>query len=179
MLTFASSTGYVNNEVHDTPTRKIEDAINRLVIRWAENVGRKRIARVLSEKRAQEEAEQEGVRRERGLRRDALRRELQALQHAERQRVDRLTAEIARWQESQRLRSYALALLERTASRDGGIEPTDKAAQWAAWISSRADQLDPLVEAEPSILGLGFEEYEQRSGGLEATDAPSSEPPAR
>jgi hypothetical protein len=65
----------------------------------------------------------------------------------------RLTAEIARWQESQRLRSYALALLESDAQRVGGIEPTDKVAQWAAWISGRADQLDPLKEVEVSTQG--------------------------
>jgi len=72
-----------------------------------------------------------------------------------------------------------LALLERDAHRDGAIEPTDKVALWAAWISRRADQLDPLVEAEPSILDLSFEEYEQGVGRPEATDPPSSKPPLR
>lgn len=51
--------------------------------------------------------------------------------------------------------------------------------QWAAWISSRADQLDPLKEAEPPILALSFEEYELRIGMLETTDAPLSKPPLR
>lgn len=79
-----------------------------------------------------------------------------------------------RWQESQRLRSYAPALLEHDAHRDSAIDPTDKVARWAAWITSRADQLDPLVEAEPLILELSFEEYEQRIGRLETTDVLSS-----
>jgi hypothetical protein len=103
-----------------------------------------------------------------------LRREFQARRQAERQRVERLTVEIAPWQESQRLRSYAPALLDRDAHRDGGIEPIDKVAQWAARIASRADQLDHLVEAELSILELIFEEYEQGIGGLETTDVLSS-----
>lgn len=83
-------------------------------------------------------------------------REFHARQQIERERVDRLTTEIARWQISQWLRSHALALIERAAQRDGGVEPTDEVAQWAAWICGRADQLDPLVPCESSILDLSF-----------------------
>lgn len=68
---------------------------------------------------------------------------------------------------------------QSSAQQDGGIEPTNEVAQWTAWISSRADQLDPPVEAEPSMLDLSFEEYERGLGGLETTDAARSKPSSR
>jgi hypothetical protein len=60
-----------------------------------------------------------------------------------------------RWRLSNATRSEMAASSQPTRLSSGG-----------AWISSRAVQLEPLVQAEASILDRSFEEDEQRIGRL-------------
>lgn len=161
-LTFTSCSRYVENKAHDTPKHRLEQSLNKIVIRWAENVGRLPIERRLAEEAAAKRAEEERLRQERWARRQRLQAESSERQRAEREQFDKLRALAARWQESQQIRAYVAAV----AARDQAVHDDDR-SRWCDWAAKQADRLDPLVESERSILDMTFEEYERRVLGDE------------
>lgn len=67
---------------------------------------------------------------------------------------------MAAWEEAGRLRSFATALEQATAS--GGVSP-DIAKEWAAFARGLADRVDPLLSEKPVELRtcdyMPFEEW--------------------
>lgn len=81
-------------------------------------------------------------------RREALAQ--QAVQDAEKQKLEALKAAAIRWQQAQAIRAY-LAALERTAVSGGeGLSAAQQ--DYLAWAQAKADWLDPLVAAPDPIL---------------------------
>jgi hypothetical protein len=121
--------------------KRIEDAINDLIIRWVKEAGKARIARREEEEECQREAEEERIRRER-----------EAERRAEQSRVDRLIADADAWQKSQTLRAYIQAVEERAIREHGRIEEGSEPDCWLKWAHRQADRLDPLTPSPPSII---------------------------
>ncbi|MBL9093170.1 MAG: hypothetical protein JNL96_18275 [Planctomycetaceae bacterium] len=161
-LTFASTATYVENTARDTPKHRLEESLNKIVVRWAVNVGRLPDERRIAEERAAKYAEEERLKQEREARRQRLRLEFADRQRAERERVEKLKLLAARWQESQQIRAYIAAV----AACDQAVHDDDRSRR-CDWAMKQAERLDPLVENERSILDMTFEEYEQRFVGEE------------
>lgn len=155
-LTFASTATYVENTARDTPKHRLEEFLNKIVVRWAVNVGRLPGERRVAEERAAKYAEEERLRQEQEVRRQRLRLDFADRQRTERERVEKLKQLAARWQESQQIRAYVAAV----AARHQAVHDDDR-SRWCDWAMKQADRLDPLVESQRSILDMTFEEYEQ------------------
>ena len=164
-LSFSSTAPYVENRAHDTPKHRLEESLNKIVVRWAENVGRLPIEKRLAKERAAKRAEEERLKQEQWLRRQRLQLEFADRQRAEREQVEKLKALAARWHESRLIRAYVAAVADQTTVQDGNR------TAWCEWALNQADRLDPLVEAQPSILDLSFEQYE----GLMVSEADSGQ----
>lgn len=147
ILVLDSGEGYYG-PVHcrDTEkTRRIEDAINSLVVRWVEEAGRILMARRQEEEERRRKAEEERSRRERET-------ELRAKQESELSRLERFTTNAAAWREAENLRAYIEAAEERAIREHGRIEEGSELNHWLKWARQQADRLDPLTPSPPSIL---------------------------
>ncbi|MBN8626034.1 MAG: hypothetical protein J0M17_11135 [Planctomycetes bacterium] len=161
-LTFASTATYVENTARDTPKHRLEESLNKIIVRWAVNAGRLPGERRIAEERAAKYAEEERLRQELEARRQRLRLDFADRQRAERERVEKLKLLAARWQESQQIRAYVAAV----AACDQAVHDDDR-SQWCDWAMKQADRLDPLVDNERSILDMTFEEYDRQVTGEE------------
>jgi hypothetical protein len=132
--------------------RRIEDAINALLVRWVAEAGRLRIARRQAEEEKRRREEEERLRREREAELQRRRQELQQRQKAEQARVDKLVADAAAWRRSQVLREYILQVEQAGVARDGRIEEGGEVARWLEWARQQADRLDPFTPSPPSVL---------------------------
>lgn len=177
LLKFESTTVFIANRVHDTPKHKIESQLNKLVVRWAENVGRQRLAKIKYEERRQREAEEERIREQEDRRRAALRYEYEKQQRVEQERIQELKQEVAFWEQSRQIREYVGACRERAIARHGKIDSNSSLDRWCRWALWQADRLDPLAEAKRSVLDLSFEDFVRAETA--AATAPSTPAPPR
>ncbi|MBL9084187.1 MAG: hypothetical protein JNK76_20475 [Planctomycetales bacterium] len=129
--------------------------MNKIVVRWAENVGRLPIEKRLAEERAAKRAEEERLKQEQWVRRQRLQLEFTDRQRVEREQAEKLKALAARWHESRQIRAYIAAVAGQATVQEGNR------TEWCEWAMKQADRLDPLVEAQPSILDMSFEQYER------------------
>lgn len=166
-LSFASTAPYVENRAHDTPKHRLEESLNKIVVRWAENVGRLPIEKRLAEERAAKRAEEERLKQEQWVRRQRLQLEFTDRQRVEREQFEKLKALAARWHESRQIRAYIAAVAEQTIVQGGSR------TGWCEWAMKQADRLDPLVEAQPSVLDMSFEQYEVQVAKEDLVDSSS------
>jgi hypothetical protein len=136
----------------DKPGRRIEERINKIIIKWINQAGQTRIKQHREEEDRRARAEQERIRREKEAELKRRRDELLRQQRAEQEKVDRLLYEAECWQKSQQIRAY-LAAIERSL-RDLSQPPAADSdlTVWLRWASQQADRLDPLTPSPPSIL---------------------------
>lgn len=126
---------YENAGVADNPTRKVEDALNKFVVRL--------VRRALEAKRARAiHAEREA--------RWRVQDEKNRLEHQHRDsealRRRRLHTAAARWARHQR-RVDLLNAMERRV-RDGAVSPAERegAERWLAWATEQVKAVDPIGE---------------------------------
>jgi hypothetical protein len=149
--------------------RRIEEAINELVIRWVEEAGRLRIARRQAEEKRRRREEEERVRREREAELQRRRQELHEKQRAEQAHVDHLLSEATVWRQSQTLHAYIREVERLALERSGTIAPESDLEVWLHWAHQLADRLDPESSVHPRRNDL-------RGNGLDpAREMPNSE----
>lgn len=121
--------------------KRIEESINRLIVRWVDKAGQERVwhRKVQEESRRREEKKR-------------IRHERKVARQAELSRVNRLMNEAASWQKSQTIRAYIQAVKERAIREHGHIEEGSELDCWLTWARQQADRLDPLTPSPPSIL---------------------------
>ena len=141
MLRIGSS--YHNAGVSDSPSRRIEDSLNRLVVNL--------VRRALEAKRARA---LHAERQARWVIQDEKNRLAQQQRDSETLRRRRLRTAAVRWARHQRNVEFVNAVEGRL--RDGSVNPDDreKAEQWLSWASERLKDVDPvgtlLKDAWPS-----------------------------
>lgn len=131
--------GGYGGSVKDGVHQLVEEQLNKLIILMAKHA--------ISILRFREEsAHAEEVRLT--LRREALAQ--QAVQDAEKQKLESLKVTAVRWQQAQAIRDY-LGALERTAV-SSSEELSRAQKDYLTWAHAKADWLDPLVAALDPIL---------------------------
>jgi len=133
MLRIGSS--YQNAGVADSPSRRIEDSLNRFVVNL--------VRRALDAKRARA---LHAERQERWVIQDEKNRLAQQQRDSETLRRRRLRTAAVRWARHQRNVEFVDAVESRL--RDGSASPDDreKAEQWLSWASERLKAVDPVGE---------------------------------
>lgn len=132
--------------------RRIEDAINALVVRWVAQAGKNRIVRRRADEEKRRREEEDRLRREREAELHRRRQELQEKQNAEQARVAKLIADAAAWRQSRIIREYILEVEQAALADDGRIEEGGELARWLEWARQQADRLDPFKPSPPSVL---------------------------
>jgi hypothetical protein len=133
MLRIGSS--YHNAGVSDSPSRRIEDSLNRFVVNL--------VRRALEAKR---ERALHAERKERWAIQDEKNRLAQQQRDSETLRRRRLRTAAIRWARHQRNVDFVEAVERRL--RDGSVSPDERenAEQWLSWASERLKVVDPVGE---------------------------------
>ena len=133
MLRIGSS--YHNAGVSDSPSRRIEDSLNRFVVNL--------VRRALEAKRARA---LHAERQERWVIQDVKNRLAQQQRDSETLRRRLLRTAAVRWARHQRNVEFVNAVEGRL--RDGSVSPDEreKAEQWLSWASERLKVVDPVGE---------------------------------
>ncbi|EPJ6297241.1 hypothetical protein L4Z30_004739, partial [Pseudomonas aeruginosa] len=124
--------------VKDTVRQSIEEQLNLAV----EVMARRAISRL----RYQEEQERLAAIREK-RRQEALAQ--QAIQDAEKKRLEHLIADAQRWQQAETIRAF-LRAQEAHGQQVGGL--SEQQQMFLAWARAKANWLDPLVMQPDAIL---------------------------
>jgi hypothetical protein len=136
----------------DRTHRRLEDMFDDIIA----GIEAGQAAKIQQDKQKAEDEERrienERLRREE----EERQRERQRIRLAEQARIDNLLADAEAWDQSQRLRAYIKACLEKTR-RAGKLTGQDigresEFGKWLIWARAQADRLDPLVKSPPSIL---------------------------
>ena len=133
MLRIGSS--YHNAGVSDSPSRRIEDSLNRFVVNL--------VRRALEAKRARA---LHAERQERWVIQDEKNRLAQQQRDSETLRRRRLRTAAVRWARHQRNVEFVNAVERRL--RDGSVSPDERenAERWLSWASERLKAVDPIGE---------------------------------
>ncbi len=128
------------NFCEDTETRRIEDQINDLLIRFIHSAATVRNERfkAAEESRRRQDREKE---RQQKLR----------LIQAEEAKVRLLCEQANCWQQSQLIRRY-VAAVRSYVEQKSSIECGSELDRWLNWASQQADRMDPLIASPPSII---------------------------
>jgi len=132
--------------------RRIEDGLNKLVVRMVKLAAQTRAQRHARETaRAKREAD-ERLRRQREAALQQQRADLTRRQADEQRNVDELRDHADGWRQSQLIRNYLDALSQKLVQRDEAIDLDGEAARYLRWAHQQADRLDPLRPSPASIL---------------------------
>jgi len=138
----------------DTDRRgKIEDQINKALVRFVEMAGKERIWR---REREEERRRREAWEKERAVKLPLIERE--------EKKLARLQKKVEAWHESQRMRQYIQAVRDAAVREHGPVEEGSEMCEWLIWAEQQADRTDPLIESPPSILDEKAK-YERRDYG--------------
>jgi hypothetical protein len=132
--------------------RRIEEKINRALVRWVLKAGQNRRTRQREEEEERRREEAERARREAEEARERARQELLARQREEQARVDRLVGDANAWRASLALRAFIAEAEGRLARGEWAAPDGRDAALWLEWAKGQADRLDPFVTSPPSVL---------------------------
>jgi len=140
----------------DEKDRRIEDSINKIIIRILELAGRERIKLQVRQRQREIQERQEAERKAAEAEIQRQRAELKKRYDEEKARVERLFYEADCWRKTQNLRGYIQAVAELAGKMRGPIELGSDMAKWVSWANLQADRLDPLLPSPPSVLDEGL-----------------------
>ena len=145
MFELAISAGFwADRRWNDTPNRKLEDQLNRIVVEMLVLVENRRLRR-------QAQAETERQQMEAAVEQQRL----QQLEQIEAAKISQLKLLTERWDIARRFREFAEAVRAEAIRRHGSLDGCQPTARWLEWVEGVAGAIDPLGPRGPLP---GFEE---------------------
>lgn len=118
--------------------KRLEDALNAVVVALVRAAETIKAVREGAEKRERERKEEQRQREEREKR-----------QRQEAARVQDFEQKLAAWERADRIRAFVTAARAAAVARDGPITSGSALEHWITWALRRADRIDPLTAERP------------------------------
>lgn len=117
----------------DGARTKLEDKLNAFIVQLEWEAAKRKRDRDLREQREKLWREEE-----------IKRRELEAKRKQEKEKLVKVEEQAQQWRRARDLREYVQAVETKAVEECGHIPPNSQLGQWLKWVSSKADEIDPI-----------------------------------